>query len=89
VIHFATSGPASVIAVDNGNMMDHDPFQASQRKVYQGNAVVLLRATGASGKITVTATADGLPPATLTLMAAPIDKEDPAIARPSALDRGF
>jgi len=25
----------------------------------------------------------------LTLMAAPIDKEDPAIARPSALDRGF
>ena len=27
-VHFAATGPAAVIAVDNGNMMDHDPFQA-------------------------------------------------------------
>ena len=89
VVHFSTSGPASVIAVDNGNMMDHDPFQATQRKFYGGNAVAILRATGSSGPITVTATADGIPAATLTLTTAPVDKEDPNIAKTSSTQRGF
>ena len=89
VIHFAATGPASIVAVDNGNMMDHDPFQATERKLYNGNAVALLRATGTSGRITVTASADGVPTATLTLTAAPVDKEDPTIAKTAALDRGF
>jgi beta-galactosidase len=89
VVHFATSGPASVIAVDNGNLMDHDPYQAAQRKLYLGNTLAILRATGASGTVTVTATADGVPPATLTLTTAPIAREDPTIARTSAVDRGF
>ena len=89
VIHFAATGPASIIAVDNGNMMDHDPFQATDRKLYDGNAVALLRATGTSGRISVTASADGVPTATLTLAAAPVDKEDPTIAKTGALDRGF
>ena len=89
VIHFTTSGPASVIAVDNGNFQDLDPYQATQRKLYQGNALAILRATGTAGKVTVTATADGVPAATLTLTAAPIAKEDPNIAKTAAIDRGF
>jgi beta-galactosidase len=89
VVRFAATGPASIIAVDNGNMMDHDPYQATQRKLYLGNALALLRATGTSGQIKVTASADGVPSATLTLTAAPIDKEDPAIAKTSATGRGF
>jgi beta-galactosidase len=89
VIQFAATGPASIVAVDNGNMMDHDPFQATERKLYDGNAVALVRATGTSGRITVTASADGIPTATLTLTAAPVDKEDPTIAKTAALDRGF
>jgi beta-galactosidase len=89
VIHFAATGPGSVIAVDNGNLMDHDPFQGSERKLYDGNAVAVLRATGSSGKVIVTASADGVPAATLTLTTAPIDKEDPNIAKPGALGRGF
>ncbi|MGA2897136.1 MAG: glycoside hydrolase family 2 TIM barrel-domain containing protein [Acidobacteriaceae bacterium] len=89
VVHFAAKGPASIIAVDNGNMMDHDPFQATQRKLYFGTALALLRATGSSGKVTVTASADGVPSATLTLTTAPIAKEDPAIAKTAASERGF
>ena len=89
VIHFAVSGPASIIAVDNGNMRDTDPFQATQRKLYEGNALAILRATGDSGKVTVTATTEGIPPATLTLTTAPLTKEDPNIARTAAIDRGF
>jgi beta-galactosidase len=86
VIHFSASGPASIIAVDNGNMMDHDPFQATERKLYQGNALAILRATG---QVTVTAAADGIPAASLTLTTAPIAREDPNIARTTAIDRGF
>ena len=89
VIHFSTTGPASVIAVDNGNFMDLDPYQATQRKLYQGNALAILRATGSSGKVIVTATADGIPAASLTLTAAPVDKEDPNIATPAAAARSF
>ena len=89
VVHFAATGPASIVAVDNGNMLDHDPFQATQRKLYDGNALAIIRATAPSGRITVTATADGVPSATLTLTTAPTEKEDPAIARISSLTRGF
>jgi beta-galactosidase len=89
VIHFSIRGPASIIAVDNGNMMDHDPFEATQRKLYNGNALALLRATGTSGRVTVTASADGIPSASLTLTTGPMDKEDPMIARTAEIDRGF
>jgi beta-galactosidase len=89
VVKFAATGPASIIAVDNGNLTDHDPYQATQRKLYFGNAVALVRATGSAGKVTVTASAEGVPTASLTLTAAPIDKEDPAIAKTAASERGF
>jgi beta-galactosidase len=89
VIHFAATGPASIVAVDNGNFTDHDPFQATQRKVYYGNALALVRANGTSGRVTITASADGIAPASVTLTAAPVDKEDPAIAMPAASERSF
>jgi beta-galactosidase len=89
VVHFAASGPASIVAVDNGNFQDLDPYQATQRKLYFGNAFALVRATGASGRVTLTAKADGVPSATLTLAAAAVDKEDPKIAKTSATERGF
>ena len=63
-------GPAQIIAVDNGNLLDHDPFQATDRKLYEGHALAILRAT-ARGNITLTATTEGLPPATITLHTAP------------------
>jgi beta-galactosidase len=89
LVHFSASGPASIIAVDNGNMLDHDPFQATQRKLYDGNAVAILRATGTAGRVTVTATADGVAPATITLTAAPLSQEDPTLAKSTSSDRSF
>jgi beta-galactosidase len=88
-VKFAATGPASIIAVDNGNLTDHDPYQATQRKLYFGSTLALLRATGSSGKVTVTASVDGVPAASLTLTTAPIDKEDLTIAKTAATQRGF
>jgi len=71
VLHFDTSGPGKIIAVDNGNLLDHDPFQTSERKLYEGHAIAILRATASSGAITLTATAEGVTPATIKIAAAP------------------
>jgi beta-galactosidase len=88
-VHFEVSGPGSVIAVDSGNMANHESFQATERQLYEGTAVAILRATGTAGQIKVTVSAESVPTASLTLTAAPVDKEDPAIAKTSATGRGF
>jgi beta-galactosidase len=75
VIHFATAGPGQIIAVDNGNLLDHDPFQATDRKLYEGHAIAILRASAPSGNITLTATTEGIPSAAITLHAASPKKE--------------
>jgi beta-galactosidase len=73
-VHFTIAGPANIIAVDNGNLLDHDPFQAptpeKDRKLYEGHAIAILRATSPTGNITLTAQTEGLPPTTITLKAA-------------------
>jgi beta-galactosidase len=55
--------------VDNGNLMDHYPFQATQRKTYEGRAQAIVRANAASGEIRVTASAPGVAPASATIRA--------------------
>jgi beta-galactosidase len=71
VVHFNITGSGELVAADNGNMLDHDPFHVSTRKLYTGNAVAIVRATRAAGRITVTATSDGLAPASLALSTQP------------------
>jgi beta-galactosidase len=81
LIHFATKGPGKIVAVDNGNLLDHASYLATERTLYLGTTQAIVRATSANGPITVTATAEGLPPATLTLSSAP--------AKPSPQLRSF
>jgi hypothetical protein len=70
-------------------MMDHDSFQAAQRKLYDGKLCALIRATGSSGKVTVAAEVEGLAPASITLATAPVSREDRWIANTAANERGF
>lgn len=69
-VHFSISGPAKIVAVGNGNLFDHDAFHANDRKLYDGNAIAIVRATAPSGNVTVTATVEGLPNASITLKTA-------------------
>jgi len=80
-VHFAATGPVAIVGVDNGNMTDHDSFVGTDRKLYEGNAVAIVRATASSGAITVTATADGVAPASVKLSAGPVAEEDTAVAQ--------
>lgn len=70
LVKFSITGPGRIIGVDSGNIISIEPFQANERRAYQGRALVILRATG-PGKIALTATTEGLPPAVLEITARP------------------
>lgn len=67
-IQLNVGGPGKIIAVDSGNVISIEPFQASERKAYQGRTLAILRATG-KGTVQLTASAAGLESATATLPA--------------------
>jgi beta-galactosidase len=70
-VRFEVAGEGSLAAVDNGNMVDHEPFQSGQRRLYDGNVVAYVRATAPRGSIRVRAVAQGLPAAEVTVPVQP------------------
>ena len=74
LITFTTSGPGVIAAVDSGNNNSHEPFQASERRAHQGRCFAMLKATAASGRITIKASAPGLKSSSITIAAVPQTK---------------
>jgi beta-galactosidase len=68
LVKFEVSGPGKIIAVDSGSVVSTEPFQASERKAYQGRCLAILRATG-EGAIRLSAAAEGLQDAAITIKA--------------------
>ena len=63
-ITFAISGPGEIVATDNGDATDLVAFSSKERKAFNGLALAVVKAKrGQSGVITVTATSEGLTPA--------------------------
>ncbi|HEX8186805.1 MAG TPA: glycoside hydrolase family 2 TIM barrel-domain containing protein [Pyrinomonadaceae bacterium] len=69
LITFEASGAGRVVAVDSGDNASHEPFQASERRAYQGRCFAILKASAPRGRINVTATAAGLAPGTANVEA--------------------
>jgi beta-galactosidase len=67
LITFTLAGPGSIVAVDNADNSSHEPFAASRRHAFQGRCVARVKAAGAKGGITVTASAPDLQSGSLTL----------------------
>ena len=60
-VKFSVSGPAKILATDNGDATDHTVFASAERKAFNGLALAILRADrGATGEIIVTAESEGL-----------------------------
>ena len=70
LITFKVSGPGFITAVENGDNASHEPFQASQRKAYQGRCFALVKVSARSGRVTITASASGLGGASIAMSAA-------------------
>ncbi|MBO9204420.1 MULTISPECIES: beta-galactosidase GalB [Niastella] len=61
LISFSITGPGEIVATDNGDAANLEPFPSKERNAFKGLALVIVRAKkGMPGTITVTATAKGL-----------------------------
>ena len=69
LVNFKIDGPGVLAAVDNGDRADPAPYQAAERKLFQGECVALIKAGAGTGAITVTASVPGLAEATIKLEA--------------------
>lgn len=68
-VSFSVEGPGVVVAVDNADPASREPFQATTRRAHRGRVYAWVRATAATGRISVTATAEGLKSADVSLEA--------------------
>ncbi|HVT71995.1 MAG TPA: beta-galactosidase GalB [Lacunisphaera sp.] len=69
-LHFEVTGPAEIVATDNGDATSFESFQSKDRNAYNGLALVIVRTKrGDPGAITLKATAEGLPAVETTLTA--------------------
>jgi beta-galactosidase len=60
-IHFEIEGPGEIVATDNGDPTSLEPFQSHDRNAFNGLCLVIVRGKiGTPGKISLSATADGL-----------------------------
>jgi beta-galactosidase len=58
-VQFSVSGPAEIVATDNGSVTDHESFLLPRHHLYGGRVIAILRATAPSGSVLVHAsTAD-------------------------------
>ena len=70
-VQFAVSGPGSIAAVANADGRDSDSYQGTRRKLYQGRALVVIRTSKKGGPIQLSAKAEGLSDAAVTIQAKP------------------
>ncbi|WP_152285634.1 beta-galactosidase GalB [Flavicella marina] len=67
-VSYTIEGPGEIIGVGNGDATSHESFQATDRKVYNGLALVIIRTKkGEAGKIKLKATSKGLRSAKTTI----------------------
>jgi beta-galactosidase len=69
LVSFRITGPGIIAAVDSGDNASHEPFQASERRAYQGRCYAMIRALAPRGKITITASVPGLTGDSITIEA--------------------
>ena len=67
LIRFPISGGARILGVDNGDQFSHTSFQAKQVRLFNGKAVVIVRAGRSPGTVTLTAEGGGLASATAAI----------------------
>lgn len=68
LIKFAVKGEGSIAGVDNGYQADLSSFKADNKKAFNGLALAVIQSTKKAGNIVLTATTEGLPQASVTVI---------------------
>ncbi|MFC3927820.1 family 20 glycosylhydrolase, partial [Streptococcus caprae] len=72
-------GPAELVAMDNGNAVDHQSYQDGNRQAFAGKVVAILKMTGETGTVRVTASADGLTSSSQEFNVQAKETKDPSV----------
>jgi beta-galactosidase len=64
LVKFDVQGAGTLIGVDNGDPADHAPYQAAERKAFDGLALAVVQSGFEPGELHITVTADPLKSAT-------------------------
>jgi len=67
LITFSISESGVISAVDNGDTNSHEPYQATERHVFNGRCIAIIKAKNSSGRITVKAGSPGLVSGSVTI----------------------
>ncbi|NIJ45896.1 beta-galactosidase [Wenyingzhuangia heitensis] len=67
IIQFDVQGAGELIGVGNGDNMNHDSFQASERNAFNGKCLAIVKSLEKSGEIYFVAKSPGLKSASITL----------------------
>jgi beta-galactosidase len=71
-VKFSLTGPAEIVATDNGDATDLEPFQTDERNAYNGLALAIIRPkSGQPGTMTLRAESANLTGAEITLHSVP------------------
>jgi beta-galactosidase len=67
-VTFSIDGPATIAGVGSGDFGGVQPYQGNQRKLYQGRAQCVIRATHTAGTVTLKASATGIADSRMQIM---------------------
>ncbi|MBQ4174030.1 MAG: beta-galactosidase, partial [Prevotella sp.] len=65
---FEVEGDARIVGVDNGNIISDEMMTGNQRKLFNGSALVILRAGQNAGKVNLRISGEGFKTQTVKLM---------------------
>jgi beta-galactosidase len=67
MLHFRTAGPGKILTTDSADNVYQGVFQSPDRAAFKGSAIAILRATAPAGHVTLTVSAEGLKPSSVSL----------------------
>lgn len=71
-VRFAVEGPGEIVATSNGDPTSFEPFQAHERRAFNGLVLAIVRGVdGEAGEVVVTAESDGLQATTVVIQTLP------------------
>lgn len=76
LIHADVSGDGELMALDNGDQVDHEPYDSGKRNLFNGKLVAIVKSTTDAGTMTLNIEADGIKDQSITIETTP-DPEKP------------
>ncbi|WP_216388605.1 sugar-binding domain-containing protein [Arcanobacterium phocae] len=76
-ITFSIEGNGEIVGTDNGEQADHTSYQSLERRAFSGKALAIAKSTKKAGSFTVTASAEGMTPQSVTVITTN-DNTDPS-----------